>query len=163
MEGQMNEGEAGLFGGDAPPPIRRLIERARRSGGQEAVDLLWSACAAQPDCLPVYYLLYKLHARRGELELAERSALAALAEAGRQAGLPQDWRAAEAAPPAAVDFTANGPARFWLFTLKALAFISLRLHRRDDAGRILALIAAHDPSHSVGSAVTEALLAGSSA
>lgn len=163
MERQTNEGETGLFGGDAPPEIRQMIDRAKRAGGQEAVELLWRACAAAPDCLPVYYLLYKLHARRRELDLAERAALAALAEAGRQAGLPQDWRAAEAGLPVAVDFAADGPARFWLFTLKALAFISLRLHRRGDAGRLLALIAAHDPSHSVGSAVTEALLAGSSA
>lgn len=161
MSLQTNDEQEPLFGGEAPPAIRVLLARAKQAGGAEAVELLCSARTAQPDCLPVYYLLYKLHARQGELDLAEQVARAALAEAGRQAGLPGDVRTLAPERPMHADFAATGPARFWLFTLKALAFINLRLHRRDDAEKILSVLAAHDPSHSVGGAVTEALLRGS--
>jgi homocitrate synthase NifV len=60
---------------------------------------------------------------------AERAASKGLAEAARQAGLPQDWRTSV---PPGIDFNVNGPARFWLFTLKALAFIAALLRKSQD-------------------------------
>ena len=144
------------FGSDAPPMVRRLLAQAAAASspvGREA--LLWTAQAVAPDCLAVYYLLYKFHARQREFELAERAARKGLAAAAAQAGLPGDW----AAPlPEGVDFSATGPARFWLFTLKALAFICLRSGRPDEAQRLLGRIQALDPLHTVGGEVIEALL-----
>jgi hypothetical protein len=159
--GTETEEDVALFGGDVPPDARRLIEAARSAREEDPAKFLWSALVAHPDCLPVYYILYKLHAGRREFDLAERAALAALAQAGHQAGLHMDWRTADLPLHARGDLKGDGAARFWLFTLKALAFISLRSGREQDARRLLALIAAHDPSRSVGSDVTEALLAGS--
>ena len=71
-----------------------------------------------------------------------------------------DWR--QATPdrvPGGVDFRGSGAARFWLFTLKALAFIALRSGRPDDARELLAHIAALDDQAHLGSEVIATLLA----
>lgn len=143
------------FGSDAPPAVRRLLSQAAATDAAGREALLWTAQATAPDCLATYYLLYKFHAQQREFALAERAARKGLAEAARQAGLPADWTAPL---PAGVDFNATGPARFWLFTLKALAFIDLRSGRADEAERLLARIGELDPLHSVGGDVIAALL-----
>lgn len=153
------EASTELFGGDAPPAVRRLLDQAATTPAAEVGGLLWTAQTCAPDCLAVYYLLYKYHAGRKQLDLAERAALKGLEQAGMQAGLPQHWHAIDLAALPLADFTAVGPARFWLFTLKALAFISLRSGRTDDARVLLDVINRLDPSHSVGGDVIAALLA----
>lgn len=144
-----------LFGGDVPPAVQRLIETARRAGGDEAKAALWTAVLAFPRCLPPYYLLYKLHASRGELGLAHEVAGKALDAAARQASLAADWRAVR---PGDADFSTPGPARFWLFTLKALAFISVRRGERDTALALVGQLRTLDPADRLGFGVVEALL-----
>lgn len=146
------------FGGEVGPAVRELLHEAAASTADRRSAVLWSAQAIAPDCLPVYYALYKHHAGRRELELAERAARRALLAAAPRAGLPDDWRAA-APVPGTVDFQADGPARFWLFTLKALAFICLRSGRPDEARELLARIDRLDPHARLGTDVTAALLA----
>ncbi len=63
-----------------------------------------------------------------------------------------DWPCPEGAP--------DEPARFALYTLKALAFIALRDGRRGDAMEKLAHLARLDPRGAVGWPVIEALAAG---
>lgn len=149
-----------LFGGDTPDAIRQQIEEAKQASPDQIALRLWSIQASAPTCLPVYYLLYKLHAGKRELAQAERAALLGLAEAGRQAGLPETPELPSVEQRDQADFRANGPARFWLFTLKALAFIRLRGGQLALAEQLLDWIGACDPGHSVGSDVTAALLTG---
>jgi len=144
-----------LFGGDAPPAVQALLQEARTASPEQIPSLLWTAQACAPHCLSIYYLLYKCHAGRRQFELAERAARTGLAEAARQAGLPQDWRTAQAGP----DFHGTGPARFWLFTLKALAFIALRRGRPDEARALLAQITALAPDAHIGDDVIATMLA----
>jgi hypothetical protein len=146
-----------FFGGDVPPAAHDLMRRAANEGPEERATLLWTAQAIAPTALAIYHALYKHHARRLELDLAERAALRGLHEAALQAGLPGDWRAAQ--PDAAVDFQANGPARFWLFTLKALAFVNLRRGNPEEARALLATIERVEPEARVGDDVIAALLA----
>jgi hypothetical protein len=148
-----------LFGGEAPPHIRALIDEARQGPRAELGERLWAIQAQAPACLPVYYLLYKLHAGRRELALAERAALAGLAQAGLQSGLPTD--VTFTATPL-VDFTSNGPARFWLFTLKAIAFIRMRRGCLTEARQVIEWIRRCDPQLSLGSDVVLQLLHGAS-
>ena len=122
--------------------------------------LLWTSQAMAPGCLPISYALYKHHAGLREFEQAERAALRGLREAAAQAGLAEDWR--EVSPgtlPAEIDFARNGPARFWLFTLKALAFIALRSQRPDEARELLAQLARLDVDARIGDDVIATLLA----
>lgn len=146
-----------LFGGDAPPHIRKLIDAAKQGPRELICDQLWAIQAHEPSCLPIYYLLYKVHAARRELAQAERAALAGLAQAGLQSGLPTEPVVVQI--PEGTSFSGNGPARFWLFTLKALAFIRLRRGRHAEARQLMEWLDRLDPSRSVGSDVTAALLA----
>jgi len=147
------------FGG-VSGPVRDLLHRAAAAPRGEVGPLLWTAHAFAPHALGIYHALYKLHAGQREFEQAERAARRGLAEAARQAGLPDDWRAVTPASlPPRLDFGGNGPARFWLFTLKALAFLALRQQRPDEAHELLARIAELDPGARIGDEVVAALLA----
>jgi hypothetical protein len=147
-----------FFGGAVPEAIRGLIDEAKAAPADQIAPRLWAIQAQAPSCLPVYYLLYKLHAGRRELLEAERAALLGLAQSGRLAGLPESPALPSTSRLAQANFAANGPARFWLFTLKALAFISLRRGQVSQADQLVSWIGTCDPSHSVGSDVTAALL-----
>ena len=58
------------------------------------------------------------------------------------------------------DFMAPGPARFWLFTLKALAFIRLRRQDLVSAQLYLDKVLQLDPLGGTGALVIEALIKG---
>lgn len=149
-----------FFGGEVPAAVHALLHQAAGSPPAERGTLLWTAQALAPHCLAIYYTLYKHHAGRRELALAERAALRGLTEAAQQAGLPaglpQHWPAAAALPAAAVWATA--PGRFWLFTLKALAFIGLRSGQPELAQACLAQIDRLAPGARLGDEVTRGLL-----
>lgn len=145
-----------FFGGEVSAPVRELLHRAASAVAGERAALLWTAHALAPDCLAIYYALYKHHAGRREFELAERAAWRGLQEAARQGGIGTDWRAVEPAPH--LDFSQDGPQRFWLFTLKALSFIHLRSERPEMAGELLAKLHQLDPQAQTGSEVTASLL-----
>lgn len=145
-----------LFGGEVPPAVQRLIDTARGASRAEAGAALWTAVLTFPHCLPPYYLLYKFHASRGELDPAYEVARKALAAAAEQASIDRDWRAVQ---PGDADFSMPGSARFWLFTLKALAFISVRRGERETARELVDKLRALDPADRLGFGVVEGLLA----
>lgn len=144
-----------LFGGEVSAPVARLLEQVREAPREQAAALLWTAQVSDPGCLPVYYLLYKLHASLGEFDRAEKAALRGLSAAAGPTGLPEDWSRVTCDM---ADFDAPGPARFWLFTLKALAFIRVRQRRPDSAQVLVAKVRELDPRDGMGAGVVEALL-----
>jgi hypothetical protein len=153
------ESSDALFGGEVPKPVKALIDQARSAEIPEhAIALLWTAQVCAPDCLSVYYLLYKLHARLADFETAEQAALKGLRMAAEQANLPYNWLIVTAQM---ADFMSPGPARFWLFTLKALAFIRLRQKDPMLARAYLSKVAELDPQGGSGVGVIEDLLKGS--
>lgn len=147
---------AELFGGEVPESIRHLIDSARGATRAEIGAALWTAVLSAPRALPAYYLLYKFHAGGGELVQAQEVATTALAVAAEQASLARDWRMVRAGD---ADFSIPSPARFWLFTLKALAFISVRRGEHDVARALVEKLRALDPADRLGFGVVEALLA----
>ena len=80
--------------------------------------------------------------------------------AADQAELPDDWRTVTAEMG---DFMSPGPARFWLFTLKALAFIRLRQKDPVSAQAYLGKVNELDPQGGSGAGVIDALIKGSAA
>lgn len=153
------ESSTDLFGGEVPPQVKHLVEEARNAATPErALALLWTAQVCAPDCPSLYYLLYKFHARHADFEQAELAALKGLEVAADQAHLPDDWRVVT---PDMADFQSPGPARFWVFTLKALAFIRLRRKDPDSARVYLDKVNELDPVGGTGAGVIEALLKGS--
>ena len=78
-----------------------------------------------------------------------------LAEAGRQAGISADCLSIT---PATADwYNSEGALRFYLFTMKALAFILLRQERQVESEVILNKLAELDPEDQVGSSVIRQL------
>jgi hypothetical protein len=155
------ESSTDLFGGEVPPQAKHLVDQARdEPNPQRALALLWTAQVCAPDCPSLYYLLYKFHARHADFEQAELAALKGLDVAADQAHLPDDWRTVASTM---ADFQSPGPARFWLFTLKALAFIRLRRQDPESARAYLDKVQELDPQGGSGAGVVDALIKGSQA
>ncbi|MEO8118954.1 MAG: hypothetical protein ABI606_06495, partial [Rhodoferax sp.] len=94
-----------LFGGTVSPAVQHLIDVARNAPPAQVQAALWTAVATAPDQLPVYYLLYKMHAGRGELDLALQAARKGLDAAAQAAQLSPDW---QTVLPDATDFSVPG-------------------------------------------------------
>lgn len=144
--------------GELSPEINDLLQQgvvAYRSDRAKADRLFREALARTPQELPSYYCLYKIHTYMGSLDLAAEVAAEGMREAARQARWPID-PAAWPAPAEAQD----GPARFALYTLKALSFIELKRGNRAAAQKYLRILSETDPLGSVGWRVIEDLASG---
>jgi hypothetical protein len=148
----------GINFGDLPEAVNDLLQegvRAHRTDKVRADALFREALALDPQALPTYLCLYKIHTYQGRLGEADAIAHEGLAEAARQAGWPADWR--DWRMPHGVP---DGPERFALYTLKALAFIALRADRLGDAQEMLDALRRLDPTGAVGWPVIAALAEG---
>ncbi|ARU32774.1 hypothetical protein CAP31_00265 [Sulfuriferula sp. AH1] len=142
-----------LFGGEASPVIAQLLHDAAAAyqHTSRAEAILWSAQAINPACLPVYFALYKFYFYKFRLADAEKVALMGLETAARQGGFASDWKQLS---PLSVNWgLTDRPQHFYLFTLKALAFIRLRLGQHTDSLALLDKLQELDPGDSVGSSV----------
>ena len=151
-----------LFGGEAPAEVASLLEQAMYSyaDGPQAEGLLWQAQRRAPDALPVYFSLYKFYFYKCNLEQAEMAARMALIEAARQGGFDADWQKLDAAAADWADHAS--PGHFYLFSLKALAFIRLRRGDAAESRAILAKLEDLDPGDSVGASVIRSIHEGAS-
>src|SRR5271169_3926937 len=132
--------------GDLPDEVNELLQQgvaAYRHDHALADRLFRQALAAAPEQLPIYFCLYKIHTYDGNLDMA------------RQAGWGADWRDWQAQ-----SIIPDGPGRFALYTLKALAFIHLRRDERNRAVEILDALRVLDPAGVVGWPVVAALAEG---
>ena len=118
--------------GDPPEPVNKLLQRgvaAYRHDHAQADALFRQALAMAPrSCRPI--TVYKIHTYMGNLDYAASIARQGMSEAARRAGWgddPAEWPPKNAANA--------GPARFALFTLKALSFIELKRDNRELALR----------------------------
>jgi tetratricopeptide (TPR) repeat protein len=126
-----------------------------------AEAILQRALSMDTKCLATYFSLYKFYFYKHQLLNAEGAALMALEAAARQGGFNADWHRLDVNSS---DWSrVDSPQHFYLFTLKALAFIRLRLNRRDEACAILDKLVELDPRDSVGADVIRALAAGANA
>lgn len=144
--------------GALPEAVNTLLQqgvRAYRHDYSEADRLFRKALETAPAELPIYFCLYKIHTYQGHLDQAQTIAEAGLAEATRQAGWDPNWRnwPLETA-------VADGPGRFALYTLKALAFILLRKDDTPAALEMLETLERLDPTGSTGWPVVAALAEG---
>jgi tetratricopeptide (TPR) repeat protein len=119
-----------------------------------AEPLLWQAQALAPDCLTVYFALYKFYFYKGRLRDAERVTRLGLATAARLGGIDADW--SRLTPDSGTDWQkSDSPQHFYL------AFICLRQGERADSLAILDKLAELDPMDRVGASVIRALAGGS--
>ncbi|HVQ72662.1 MAG TPA: hypothetical protein VMT08_34695 [Bradyrhizobium sp.] len=144
--------------GELSEAIDALLQQgvvAYRQDRSRADSLFRQALAAAPKALPVYFCLYKIHTYQGQLDQAQDAAENGLKEAASQAGWSPDWR--QWRPQTVLP---DGPGRFALYTLKALAFIHLRQNDLQQAGEMLDALKLLDPTGAVGWDVIAALAEG---
>lgn len=144
--------------GELPEAIDSLLQQgvvAYRHDRLRADGLFRQALAVAPKALPIYFCLYKIHTYQGHLDQAQHAAESGLKEAASQAGWPLDWRQWHLQTP-----LPDGPGRFALYTLKALAFIQLRQGNSRQAAEMLGALKQLDPAGAVGWPVVAALAEG---
>ncbi len=148
------------FGRDIPTEINTLLQEAVASAADfnRTRSLLYQAMEIAPFQLEVYIALYKFCFYRGHIDEAEEVVLNALKMASEKGGFATDW---EFLTAASTDWSREqGPARVYLYSLKALAFIKLRRGRRESAEKLLQKLKQLDPQDSTGASVIMSLAEG---
>lgn len=115
------------FESPLPGEAVALLDEAARdysAAGSELV--LLRAHLLVPDHLAVLVALYRCYYFQHRLPEALRIAERALAIAGRQLGLPEDWRQMNAARLGQATANSFGLLRFYLLALKAAGIVLLR-------------------------------------
>ncbi|MGR8929842.1 MAG: hypothetical protein ACU836_04310 [Gammaproteobacteria bacterium] len=143
-----------LFSPNLPPAVNQLLQLAVAASHSEktmAEKLFKQARETDRSCLQTYFALYKFYFYQGKLPEAKLEAIAALEEAAKQGGFPCDYQ--KLSTQKQWDMYANETALFYLYSLKALAFISLRQGLIADAKAILSAMEILDPEDRSGASV----------
>ena len=125
---------------------------ANHADKPRAEQLFKQAQQLDSSCLQTYFALYKFYFYQGRLREAEREVLAGLEAASIQGGFPGNYQLL-ALEPSKWDMYASEITLFYLYTLKALAFIKLRRQQEQEADVILALLRQLDPEDRCGASV----------
>lgn len=149
-----------IFAMDTPPEIHQLLLMAVKAwhDTERAERFLNEAMRLDPRRLEVYIAMYKFYFYKNQLLRAEQTAHSALLMAARLGGFDEDWRRLDRA---SADWgSREGPPRAYLYTLKALAFIRLRLDDSAGGDAILDKMRDLDPDDQVGASVLRDLADG---
>ena len=148
------------FGFGLAPEVDAHLQRAAAqvADSDASLQALTAAQRSAPDRLEVLQALYKFHFYRGDLQQALDFVFQSLVKAAVQGGFSHDWTALQADSADWSD--ARGPARSFLYSLKALAFIRLRQDDAPEAARVLDALQRLDPHDRVGAQVIRDLLEG---
>ncbi len=141
------------FGRNIPAEVNALLQQAAASTDDfdTAERALLDARTLAPEQLEVFVALYKLYFYRGFTAAAEAVVLEALRTAADSGGFNADWSNLS---PSSTDWQAGeGPARVYLYSLKALCFIRLRQEDSLSAADVLAALRRLDPHDQVGASV----------
>jgi hypothetical protein len=144
-----------VLGHGLSPAAEAALRQAgeRRADRVVAMAALMRASALAPDHPAVLIALYRHYFYDHQLACARDVVRRALFVGARALGLPMLWRNVPAQPLPGAQFDAA--TRFFLFSLKAYAYLSLRLGDAAEARDALALLRALDPADHVGGALLE--------
>ncbi|NTV09759.1 MAG: hypothetical protein HGA47_03190 [Zoogloea sp.] len=154
-----------VLGAKLPAPVESLLARAGALWHQpdEALALLLEARREAPGHPATLIALYRFYFYGHRLAEARAVALDAIAWSASGLGLPADWREVSGiAWRNRVGQLAGGyPAlpRFWLFSLKGYAYLSMRLGDLEEGKAALARLHQTDPDNRVGHLLLEGVLA----
>jgi tetratricopeptide (TPR) repeat protein len=138
-----------LFSAAPPAPLSaHLNTRHGLMDDPDGEAALLGAVTEWPRSLDARIALYKFYFRRGRYVDAERAVWATLREAARQSGFRWNYRLLR---PDTADWEDHaGPARLYLFSLKALGVVRLRRGKIEAARRVLEKLLELDPHDGVG-------------
>lgn len=150
-----------LFSPNLPEAVNQLLQAAVTASHANqplAEKLFRQAQDKDRACLQTYFALYKFYFYQGRLQEAEREVIAALEEAARQGKFPCDYHRL-AREVERWNLYADETSLFYLYSLKALAFIKLRRNYDAEARVILSLLQVLDPEDRCGASVIMSLAA----
>lgn len=142
-----------VFGRDIPSAVNHCLQQAVACADDFdcARTHFYRAMEMQPDQLEVYVALYKFCFYRGHLEEAEQVVMDALEMSSLRGGFTADWQQLDST---STDWSEHeGPARVYLYSLKALSFIRLRQGQTELAKQVLHKLKQLDEQDLVGSSV----------
>jgi hypothetical protein len=144
-----------MFSPQMPLEVNQLLQQAvavTSTNALQAEQLFLRAQTADRHCLQTYFALYKFYFFHKRLIEAERFALQGLEEAARQGSFPSDYRRL-AREPEKWNLCSNEIGLFYLYSLKALAFIKLRREHLIESQFVLAQLKKLDPQDLCGASV----------
>jgi hypothetical protein len=149
--------DAAVLGLALPPAVEAALceAGAQRGDAPRAMAALMRAQALAPEHPAVLIAFYRHHFFSHRLPLARDVARRALVVGAAALGLPAVWREVPRRPLPGARHDAR--TRFYLFVLKGLAYLSLRLGDDGEARDALQLLRALDPDDRVGGALLEAV------
>ncbi len=151
--------EAVLFSPNMPDAVNSLLQQAvvaSRNDKARAESLFMQAYELDPSCLQTYFALYKFYFYQARLGEAESFVMLGLQEAANQGGFPADYRLLYSERER-WNLYADEVCLFYLYTLKALAFIKLRQQQMEQGQDILTSMRELDPDDRSGASVIMAL------
>lgn len=153
-----------LLGADLPIEASRHLYAAALSyaNGAVAEQHLRDAKAVAPDHAAVLIAQYRFYFYKGRLHDALEVARICLIKAARENGLAADWRQVRADDGNFGNYDARLP-RFYLFTLKAYAYLQMRLGRLEEGHQAISKLLELDPSDKIGGRVLLDVLAAAAA
>ncbi|MEJ2621655.1 MAG: hypothetical protein P8163_15760 [Candidatus Thiodiazotropha sp.] len=141
------------FGFNIEPQANAKLQRAASliSSREASSEALMQAEQIAPEQIEVLIARYKFHFYQGETDVAEDLVMKVLRLAAEQGKFNRDWcqlneNSADWQDP-------RGVGRFFLYSLKALAFIRLRQGKPNEAESILLALSTIDPDDQVGANV----------
>lgn len=146
-----------VFGRNIPFEVNACLQQAVACADdfEGARELFYRARDLRPDQLEVYIALYKFCFYRGHFDEAEQVVMDALQQSASRGCFSADWsQLNEESTDWSVQY---GPARVFLYSLKALAFIKLRKGQQQLARQVLAKLQQLDKQDLVGGSVIKTL------
>jgi tetratricopeptide (TPR) repeat protein len=150
--------ELACVGGLLPSAVAWEIERAAASYADDATAErhLLTAYRSAPEHAAVHIALYRFYFYKNRLREALGIGERCLAKAARDNGLSVDWRAVS---PQDADFASYAILpRFYLFTLKACAYLHLRLGELAEGEAMVGKLIELDPADRLGGSVLRGVL-----
>lgn len=145
------DGDELYFEEDLPVPVEALlVEAAGRYGESSAEALLLQALGLAPDSLNVLVAAYRYYYYQHRLEDALTIAEDALRVTARRLAIPLDWQLLTLAHVSQIGPVAMPLVRFHLLSLKAKAYLQLRLGREAEGKAILTTLLQLDTHNRLG-------------
>jgi tetratricopeptide (TPR) repeat protein len=149
-----------LLGTDLPAEADRHLRDAGLAYAEGAIaeQHLRAAEALAPDHAAVLIARYRFYFYKGRLRDALGVAQLCLLKAARESGFNADWHQVRPEDANFGTYDARLP-RFYLFTLKAYAYLQMRLGRLDEGREAVLKLLELDPSDKVAARVLLDVLA----
>jgi tetratricopeptide (TPR) repeat protein len=143
-----------VLGEGLPEEAERLLCAAALSYGQDDVALkhLMEARLLAPTHPATLIGLYRFYFYKGRLKECLGVAEACLTRAAIDNSLPLDWRQASPQDAAFGDYDAIAP-RFFMFSLKGYAYLSMRLGDFEEGAAAIDKLLELDPADKIGAKV----------